>query len=158
MAKWRNEFTDDQKKGLEMIMKSVKKKFPFIKGWKLSDTYENYITTLYIDIYFDLFELSEYLNLDIKDYYKKKYYESPKDINSSALSVFFNDKNEDVLGFSESLFDKLYEFKYDKIQKYMNNLYNYIPDKYKIYWSMESNLGTATSLVTLSPDVFIQKI
>ena len=37
-------------KGIDIVVNGLKKEFPFVVGWKLHDNYDEYITSIYIDL------------------------------------------------------------------------------------------------------------
>jgi len=151
-----NNFNKDQIKGLNLVINATKKKNPYIKGWEFSEDFEKYSTTLYINIFIDILELSEILDLDVRDYYLKLYQESPSKIYSGALSVFFKEKGqEENYRNNEELFDRLYDVR-KELSDYINYLYNLLPDEIKIYYIHDGNFGKYETLVTINIETFKQ--
>ena len=63
---FRNEPTDKEKKGIDMILKTLHKKYPFIIGWEFTDNNPNkYSTMVGIDIIVDVDKLSEFYQKQI---------------------------------------------------------------------------------------------
>ena len=151
-----NNFNKDQIRGLNMVINATKKKNPYIKGWEFSEDFEKYSTTLYINLLIDILELSEILDLDVRDYYLKLYQESPSKIYSGSLSVFFKEKGqEEDYRTDEELFDRLYDVRRELID-YINYLYNLLPDEVKIYYIHDGNFGKYKTLVTINIETFKQ--
>lgn len=151
-----NNFNKDQIKGLNMVINATKKKNPYIKGWEFSNDFEKYPTTLYINLLIDIIELSEILDLDVRDYYLKLYQESPSEIYSGSLSVFFKEKGkEESYRHDEELFDRLYNVR-KELNDYIIYLYNLLPDEFKIYYIHDGNFGKYEILVTINIETFKQ--
>jgi hypothetical protein len=117
-------------KGVELVIKALKKKYPFITGFNITPDYENkYKFTVFIDLKVNFEELSKYSGFELSDYYFKN-----KDsvINRSFLALFFNSES---IGDGDSV-DKLVEYfakLKNQIDKDMGDFYgNSIPDEFKI--------------------------
>ena len=59
-------------RGIDLAVKSVKKQYPFIKDWKLNETYLNYKNVLFLDFEIDWIKLSEYSGYPINHTYLKR--------------------------------------------------------------------------------------
>ena len=57
-----NNFNEKQIKGLDMVMRALAKQYKFVKGWQLDTRYEEYMYTLYIDLFIDINDLAEQTN------------------------------------------------------------------------------------------------
>ncbi len=136
-------------RGLELAVNSVKKKFSFIKGWKLNESYEKYEAVIYVDFYIDIEQLSNDVKYPISRYFKQfidnKEYNS---IKSSSLGVFF-----DVVDCPEGQYEQCYEEKFQyfyAIKKSLNDRldesYNMLPEEFKITFKSLSTDITATPL------------
>jgi hypothetical protein len=122
-----SEITKDQIEGINLTIKSVSKKYPFIKGWKFTDDYERWKSTLYIILKVDFDVLSEIYGLEFKDYYKNNH----KNTFSGTLLSFFKNNKKDV-----ELSNLSYDIKME-INKTITRHYNYLPEDMKIYFSYE---------------------
>lgn len=107
--------------GVTIVVKSLSKVYPFIKGWELSEGWDNYKTTLYIELIINIEEASKFYNKPPTGFKNKK---------GSTLSMFlgmtdiFNNKSE---------WDDEFEFFYGEKQKMinkLNNVYHMIPEDY----------------------------
>lgn len=141
-----NDFNELQIRGLDLVIKGIGKEYTFINGWLFADDYLNYNTTLYINIYIDIFTTADYLGFEVDEYYKEREYL----ITSPTVSPFIESKE---LTRDES-FDVTYKLKQD-ITKMLNNVYNYLPNKYKIFWGFDGD--TVKYTVELVIDKFIHK-
>lgn len=57
--------TDNQRKGFDIIIKFLNKKYPFIVGWDEYEGWENYQVNLYLSLVIDLKKFEEYFNTRI---------------------------------------------------------------------------------------------
>jgi hypothetical protein len=64
-----NDLTDKQIRGIDLVVKSVSKKYPFILGWEFTETWKKYHYHLYIDLYVDWKLISEFYNEPLRDFY-----------------------------------------------------------------------------------------
>ena len=117
-------------KGIDIVVNGLKKEFPFVVGWKLHDNYDEYITSIYIDLVVE--------------------YEKVKEFYGFNTSIKFNIeyiKNKQV-AYVITPFD--YEGKFDphveskKLSEYVFQMYEYIPDELKLeesytYGSVSAN-------------------
>ena len=121
-----NNFTDKQIRGLDLVFKVVKKKFPFIIGWEFSEGYEKYDCTLYLDIKIDVQKLGEYVGMEpTKEYGIKKF--------GALLSPFDwgNYKTDEW----EEISQKSYQLVV-QIKSFINENYNILPDEFKMYYDL----------------------
>jgi hypothetical protein len=139
---YRDKITEDQIKGLDLTVKAAKKTYPFLLGWELSSDYDNFLASLYVDFFVDFFKIAEILNLELDDYYVNY----PDRMSSSTMTPFFKDYEEtkDIV----SLYEK--EF----IEK-LNDLYSFLPKKYKMFWYIKVNNNLHETIVSIKPDNFI---
>ena len=136
-----NNFTDKQLRGLDLVFKGAKKKFPFILGWEFSDGYENYKCNLYLDIKVDVKKLSEYVGMELKQTNTKK---------SGAILTPF-DWGDYESGEWEKAGEKSYKLTV-QIRDFLNENYEMLPEDYKIYY----DLGHPYLYITrLSIDYFL---
>ena len=77
-------------KGFDITTKAVSKRYPFIKGWKFTDNYQEYDVITLIDLYIDFNILSEYLNIPLDPYWKIRLKDPNNDYNTTyAIGGFF---------------------------------------------------------------------
>lgn len=151
MASRNNDFTEKQIRGLNLTIKGVAKKYPFIKSFKFSKDFEKYKANLYIVVFIDIFEVAKYLNLEVREYYKNNL----DKIESSALSAFLTEKNDENDYRSEEVFDKCYSLKRE-IEESMDTLYSNLPEEFKIYYVTEVLNIYHNVLCAISIDSFKQ--
>lgn len=130
---FRNEPTDKEKKGIDMILKTLHKKYPFIIGWEFTDNDPNkYSTMVGIDIIADVDKVSEFYQKSILpsfenyDFMRRGYsFCSPLSLNISISD--FND--------SPCVKD------YFNLKKAVNKYHKYLPQDYKFHTRMKNQNG-----------------
>jgi len=150
-----NEFNDKQIKGIDITIKGISKKYPFIKSWKFSKDYKNYTMNLYLDFFIDWIELGDFFKYPkMDDFYKIRYdKQEDKFLKTSTFGVFFEeDKGLSREDFLNGTYDDKKKFTED-----MNKLYVNLPKEYQITVEWEGVIGDSKTLVMLLPDQFIQK-
>ena len=117
-------------KGIDIVVNGLKNEFPFVVGWQLHNDYEEYRTSIYIDLVVEYEKVKEFYGLEPKMMYDLEYI-----------------KNRQV-AYVITPFD--YEGKFDpyiesqKLGEYVFEMYEYIPDELKLeesraYGSVRTN-------------------
>ena len=65
------EITPNERRGVDLVIKALKKKYNFIKGWNVDDEYREYNNTLFINLIVDLDKVSDYFGLRVRPTIKK---------------------------------------------------------------------------------------
>ena len=130
-----NNLTKYQKKGIDIVIKSVNKKYPFIKGWDFYPKWKNYTANLYIDLYVDFKGISEFYNIPIHPYYID--YTDSIDVSfGKHLSLFSHlrpIKSDFISMHKES---KVIQ---DKIESMMNDLMGSLPEEFRVFYTFNSD-------------------
>ena len=66
------ELTPNETRGVDLIVKSLKKKYKFIIGWKPDDEYLKYDNTLFIHLLVDYNMVSDYFGMRIRPSIKQR--------------------------------------------------------------------------------------
>lgn len=147
-----NNFNEKQIKGLDMVMRALAKQYKFVKGWQLDTRYEEYMYTLYIDLFIDINDLAEQTN----NYINKNRVGEKK-----GSSIFFaltpNKNGEPLEGFTpewDQFVDDSYEYG-KEIRDKMNFLYIKLPYEFKIH--VDTGEGENNSVVRINVDEYIIK-
>jgi len=125
------ELPDNQRKGIEVVVKAAKKVYPFIIDWQLTDTWEKYETTLYIDLFLDVEKLAEQVDLKRAGYFFSRL-ERGEEVKSAALFAPFEWGD-----YGSEEFEKISQQSFDlatQISKTMNQAYDFLPDDLKRFW------------------------
>lgn len=64
------ELTPNETRGVDLIVKSLKKKYNFIQGWEPDDEYMKYDNTLFIHLLLDYDKVSDYFGMRIRPFIK----------------------------------------------------------------------------------------
>ncbi len=105
-------------KGIDIVINGLKKEFPFVVGWKLHDNYDEYMTSIYIDLVVEYEKVKEFYGLE-----KKRIYNIERIKNKQVAFVL-------------TPFE--YEGEYDayiesqKLGEYVFEMYDHIPDQLKL--------------------------
>ena len=129
-----NNFTPKQIRGIDLLIKSISKIYPFVKGWKFDEDYENWATMLYIDLFIDWKKYGEFYGYKMKKYYEDRYDEIYDRLRSSSPQAFFTDSLDD----SEKSED-FFEVGYGNNQKFkmtLHELYGMLPEEFIIKYRM----------------------
>ena len=117
-------------KGIDIVINGLKKEFPFVVGWKLHDNYDEYITSIYIDLVVEYEKVKEFYGLEIKERYGIEYIKNKQ--VAYVITPFEYDGK----------FDPYIESQ--KLGEYVFEMYEYIPDELKLeeshtYGSVRTN-------------------
>ena len=134
--------TDKEKKGIDLTVKSLRKQYPFVKGWYMVD--DSYTYVFHINLLVDPIEAINY----IAEKYDVEIYPSgillglikrrPKDYDSTVLMLYSSAEGEggEMLDSKDdaawnSLFEITYKLKQDMNDR-LSDGYSLLPDDYKI--------------------------
>jgi hypothetical protein len=117
-------------KGIDIVVSGLKKEFPFVVGWKLHDNYDEYTTSIYIDLVVEYEKVKEFYGLKPKMMYDIEY------IKNKQVAYPFSPFEY------EGKFDPYIESQ--KLSEYVFDMYDYIPDELKLkeshtYGSVKDN-------------------
>ena len=65
------EITPNETRGIDLIVKALKKKYNFITGWSLENNYMEYDNTLFINLIIDIEKVSDYYGFRIRPTMKR---------------------------------------------------------------------------------------
>ena len=127
-----NELTPNEIRGLDLIIKSLKKKYNFITGWSPVDDYLKYDNTLFLSLDIDMEKVSDYYGFRIRPIIKqfmldKDAYWFGRDISNPTVFLDLPDNNDE--GYQSKV----------RMNELSNTLYKQLPEKlqrtyvYKLY-------------------------
>ena len=126
-------------KGIDIVVSGLKKEFPFVVGWKLHDNYDEYTTSIYIDLVVEYEKVKEFYGLEPNMIYDIEYIKNKQ--VAYLLSPFEY----------EGKFDPYIESQ--KLGEYVFEMYEYIPDELKLEESY--TYGSVTGYKGLKTDDYI---
>jgi hypothetical protein len=117
-------------KGIDIVVNGLKKEFPFVVGWKLHDNYDEYMTSIYIDLVVEYEKVKEFYGLEPNMIYDIEY------IKNKQVAYPFSPFEY------EGKFDPYVESQ--KLSEYVFDMYDYIPNELKLeekdrYGSVRTN-------------------
>jgi len=138
-----NDLTEKQKRGIDLVVKSAAKKYPFILGWELFPDWQKYDAHLYLDLYVDWNLVSQYYNEPINHFYDKR----PESVLGKTSALF------SYLGSENVNSDKHFETGYNhgvKIKNLITSLYQVLPEEYQLYYTHHGSLGDVKNPCSLT--------
>lgn len=149
-----NDFTEKQIRGIDLVIKSAKKKYPFIKGWEFHKNFKDYVAHLYINVIVDFDEVAE----SYKDTLEPVYRERKFPLISSLLLTFLKSNYRSVLNFNSPESQEIFNHNYNetrKVTNFIENLYKNLPEDFLIYYDLDKWDGSkGQQLVTLAVSEF----
>lgn len=131
-----NNLTPKQKRGLELVLKTLMKKYNFINGWELIRDWGKWATTIYFNLDVNVYKLSEFYNKPINNEYYKTKIDDGEVISSGSLFSIVGTTKPGEIGREEEL-DYSYNIKKD-MGNLSNILYENLPDDMVVVWSGET--------------------
>ena len=130
------DITPIKRKGIEMSVKGLHKKFPFILGYKDDESIDQYESAHYIDLIIDLNKLSEYMDVPVNPFwsvhanepsYQKiyaiwSYLQFPPEVDSWGD---IHNHPGYILG--------------EDIRETVETIYEYLPEQYKLYYKSDTS-------------------
>ena len=118
----KKELTPNQRRGIDLIVKSLKKKYNFIQGWNVDDDDMKYDNTLFIGLTIDSEKTSDYYGFRIRPTIKrlmdeKDDYWYGKSISNPTVYLDLPDNNDD--GYQSKV----------RMNEMSNTLYKQLPQK-----------------------------
>lgn len=149
-AKRDNNFTPKQLRGLDLLGKSLMKKYDFIYDFSLASDWEKWHSIIYVDLFVNPEKLSKFMGLPIDEYYQIKLDDGETLKYSLAHTIL--SAGESGSPERERNFEKSYNLKRD-IENFLNKMYENLPDEMKINWVGEYG----TYLCDIKIDNYISK-
>ena len=128
------ELNKKQEKGIDLVVKSVSKKFPFIKGWTLNEVKEDGYMIIFIDLYVDI---EDYLkNFDLYPSSFIQRYSDKKGIKGSSLWHWGSEEpNGQYVSSNDEAYSKYGETSKrinQHIREILNDRYEQLPEEYQL--------------------------
>jgi hypothetical protein len=128
------ELSNKERRGIDISIKALSKKYPFVKGWDLTKDWNRYNTMIGIDVYVNFFDLSDYSGLRMSPYWKKALLDpqpDERDLKTYALGGYFEYPRED---------QTMFELR-RKLESTLEDLYVHLPDDMKTTYDFKSILA-----------------
>jgi hypothetical protein len=118
------ENSKNEKKGIDLAIKMLKKSYPYVIGWKYTEEHSERATYINIDIICDIEKTKEFYNSDLKWYYKKNAEEIKGDDYAYPFTIL--EIGEKMTG------DEKFQ-EYRKFKKELNDIYEMLPENLIIF-------------------------
>jgi hypothetical protein len=137
------ELTPNEIRGLDLIIKSLKKKYNFITGWSPVDDYLKYDNTLFLSLDIDMEKVSDYYGFIIRPIIKKLMGDKEsewfgRDISNPTVFLDLPDNNDD--GYQSKV----------RMNELSNTLYKQLPEKLQRTYIYKSIMGEQTYPVVIN--------
>ena len=144
----KKELTPNQRRGIDLIVKSLKKKYNFITGWNVDDDDMKYDNTLFIGLTIDSEKTSDYYGFRIRPTIKRFLDERDDYWYGSSIS------NPTVYLDLPEVNDDGYQSKV-RMNEMANTLYKQLPEKLQRRYISQTSVGEYEHLVNLNIFEFI---
>ena len=128
------ELSKKQEKGIDLVVKSVSKKFPFIKGWTLNVVKEDGYMIIFIDLYVDIEDYLKNFDLYPSNFIQR--YKDKSDIKGSSLWHWGSEEPDGVyVGAGDEEYVKYGEPAKrinDHIREILKDRYEQLPEEYQL--------------------------
>jgi hypothetical protein len=142
------ELTPNEIKGIDLIVKSLKKKYNFITGWNVDDDDLRYDNTLFIGLTIDSEKTSDYYGFRIRPTIKrfldeKDDYWYGRSVSNPTVYLDLPDNNDD--GYQSKV----------RMNELANTLYKQLPEKLQRRYISQTSVGEYEHLVNINIFEFI---
>jgi len=142
------ELTPNQRRGIDLIVKSLKKKYNFITGWNVEDDDMKYDNTLFIGLTIDSEKTSDYYGFRIRPTIKrfldeKDDYWYGRSVSNPTVYLDLPDNNDD--GYQSKV----------RMNELVNTLYQQLPEKLQRRYISQTSVGEYEHLVNINIFEFI---
>jgi len=121
----------NQIKGIDLVVKGVSKKYPFIIGWEKSEVFEKYQSQMFINLIVDMVKVSEYYNGEIKPYWVE---DLEIGRNDTSCGTFYLKNHEEIQEVSYA--------NRRNLEKRVNDIYKSLPKEYQVIVTWEGGAFT----------------
>jgi hypothetical protein len=122
----RDPLTPNQVKGINMVIKGIGKKYPYVVGWEKSEVFDKYQSQMFINLIVDMTKFAKYYNSPIKSYWVDDLIEGRYDSIGGAFYLVNYDE----------IRDDAYETK-RKLENRIKDIYVLLPKEFQVFvkWS-----------------------
>jgi hypothetical protein len=145
------ELTPNEIRGIDLIVKSLKKKYNFITGWSPVEDYLKYDNTLFLSLDIDMEKVSDYYGFRIRPIIKqfmldKDNYWFGRDISNPTIFLDLPDDNDE--GYQSKV----------RMNELSNTLYKQLPPQLQRTYIYESFSGENIYPVVINIHSFVAYI
>jgi hypothetical protein len=147
-----SDMTEKEKRGVDLVVRAVSKKFPFIKGWVLNDVVKaetSEHTMIFIDILVNMGSYLKYFDLYPSKFYIN--YSNKSEFQSSSLWHWGSEEEGGQYVGSYGDSREKYEEKSDNLNEHIREMlkdrYSEIPEEYQKLYKGYGGEPTPSSLL-----------
>ena len=145
------ELTPNEIRGIDLVVKALKKKYDFIIGWEPVNDYRKYHNTLFIAIKMDMEKVSDYFGFRIRPVIKKLMLDKDpywygRDISSPTTFLDLPEGNDD--GYNVRV----------HMKELASHLYNQLPQQLRRTYPYQFNNKTEDLTINLNINEFLAYI
>jgi hypothetical protein len=149
------DITKKQLRGVDLAIKALSKKFPFVEGWKFSHDYQKYNSNLFIHLIVDYKKIGEYYGVELQPYYEEKLLKNPDYFKSSFIGTFFEGNyTYDTPEYKEYI--HRWWSRAQDLKGYLELIYKSLPEDFQMLWSTE-RFPENKHPISLNVQDFVQK-
>lgn len=119
---YRDPLNPKQIKGLDLVVKALSKKYPYIVGWEKSEVFDRYETQMFINLIVDMNKLSKHFDRPIKRYWVEDLEAGRTDYGNG---IFFLENSDELDGTSTQ--------NRREIEKRINDSYQLLPKEFQVW-------------------------
>lgn len=132
-----------QLRGIELVVKALRKSYPFIKGWDLYK--ETYTSVIFLSLTINIRELTEYVKGTLDPYWAERLKTKPMDVYSLGTTISDIPVENDVIKLRNDIEEK------------GRTLYESLPDELAVYNDMPAFLGEGRHSFRVNLTIFNYK-
>ena len=133
------DITPMKRRGIDMAVNGLKKKFPFITGYQ-DDITTQYDSIEYIDLNVDLKKLSEYMGKEINPYWENLVRDKPEHRKVYAIWSYLRFPDEEP--YSRDVSNHPGYILGKEIGELLDTIYEFLPEEYQLYYEYISEYTT----------------
>jgi hypothetical protein len=133
------DITPIKRKGIEMSVKGLHKKFPFILGYKDDESIDQYESAHYIDLIVDLNKLADYMGVEVNPFWSAHASE-PSYQKIYAIWSYLKFPNE--VDIDTDIRNHPGYILGEDIRDTVETIYELLPEQYKLYYESDTSYIT----------------
>lgn len=124
----KNEITPKERKGIDMVVKGIVKRYPFVTGWEPIINYRDWEGVLFVNLIVNPFKLSEYFNCPLTNMWNITFKNNPQDYNGQRFYSLRSYLLDSCLQYDDAFKVKM------KMEESFQNLYEHLPEQYSKFY------------------------
>ena len=135
------DITPIKRKGIEMSVKGLHKKFPFIIGYKDDESVDQYESAHYIDLIVDLNKLADYMGVEVNPFWSV-HASDPSYQKIYAIWSYLKFPDEIQYDYTMNVTNHPGYILGEDIRDTVETIYELLPEQYKLYYESDTTYIT----------------